>query len=180
MKFLLLYSSRFGHTRKIAQTLQSQWQNAGITVILQDLRTMPAPDRQEYDCIIIGASIRYGHYAAQLTQWVKQHQAILQHTPSAFFSVSILARKPNRNTPQTHSYTRKFLEKTHWQPQQIGIFAGELHYARYNLIDRYLMKMVMWLNKGETDLHSHIEFTDWAQVQHFGTAVLKLLPAHSA
>lgn len=174
MKFLLLYSSRFGYTRKIALTLQQQWQKQGIQVDLKDLFSMPTIQAGEYDKIIIGASIRYGHYAPQLAQWTQQHQKLLNSLPTAFFSVSILASKPTRNTAQTHTYTRKFFEKSVWQPKQIGIFAGELHYAKYHLVDRYLMKMVMWLNKGETDLNAHIEMTDWQQVTTFGQAVIDM------
>ncbi|MDF7676413.1 menaquinone-dependent protoporphyrinogen IX dehydrogenase [Neisseriaceae bacterium ESL0693] len=174
MKFLLLYSSRFGHTRKIALALQQQWQKQGIQVDLKDLNCLPALKAGQYDKIIIGASIRYGHYAPQLAQWTQQHQALLNSLPSAFFSVSILARKPHRNTPETHTYTRKFFAANAWQPKEIGIFAGELNYAKYHLVDRYLMKMVMWLNKGETQSDAIIEMTDWQKVEDFGQAVIDM------
>ncbi|WP_367433126.1 menaquinone-dependent protoporphyrinogen IX dehydrogenase [Snodgrassella alvi] len=174
MKYLLIYSSRFGYTKKIAQKLEAQWTAAGITVDIVNLADAPILQSGEYDKIIIGASIRYGHYAAALAPWIIRNQHILNSTPSAFYSVSILANKPHRNTPQTHTYTRKFFAKSPWQPQTIGIFAGELHYARYNLIDRYMMRLVMKLNKGETNLNAHIEYTDWKKVREFGEQILKL------
>ncbi|MCO6561054.1 MAG: protoporphyrinogen oxidase, partial [Gilliamella sp.] len=59
-------------------------------------------------------------------------------------------------------------------PQIIGIFAGELHYAKYNLLDRYMMRLVMKLNKGETNLNAHIEYTNWQKVREFGEQVQKL------
>ena len=174
MKYLLVYSSRFGYTLKIAQTLEAQWTAAGIIVDMINLADDPLIQQGEYDKIIIGASIRYGHYASQLARWIERHQQILSNTPSAFFSVSILANKPHRSTPQTHTYTRKFFTKSPWRPQLIGIFAGELHYAKYNLLDRYMMRLVMKLNKGETRLNAHIEYTDWQKVRDFGEEVLTL------
>lgn len=176
MNYLLIFSSRFGYTHKIAQRLEAQWTAAGITVHTISLNEAPQLNLGDYDKIIIGASIRYGHYAPKMTSWIQQNQHILDQTPSAFFSVSILANKPHRNTPQTHTYTRKFFEKSTWQPDVIGIFAGELHYAKYNLIDRYLMQLVMKLNKGETDLNAHIEYTDWQKVRQFGELVLNIAP----
>ncbi|WP_066567134.1 menaquinone-dependent protoporphyrinogen IX dehydrogenase [Snodgrassella sp. CFCC 13594] len=174
MNILLMYSSRFGQTQKIAQILESEWSRSGALVTLVDLEEAEKKqiDPAAFDTIVIGASIRYGHYAPVLQHWVDNHIDTLNSTPSAFFSVSILANKPHRNTPETHSYTRKFFEKSAWRPQHIGIFAGELDYRKYHLLDRYLMKFVMWLNKGETDFKAHIEFTDWEKVRHFGQAVL--------
>lgn len=174
MNYLLLYSSRFGYTHKIAQVLEAQWATAGINVNTVNLTEAPAIKQGEYNKIIIGASIRYGHYASQLTSWITNNIQILNHTPSAFFSVSILATKPHRNTPQTHTYTRKFFQKSPWHPNLIGIFAGELHYANYNLIDRYMMKLVMKLNKGETNTNAHIEYTDWKKVRDFGEQLIQM------
>lgn len=173
MKYLLIYSSRFGYTYKIAQILEKQWTAAGILVSVVNLNEAPALKLGDYDQIIIGASIRYGHYAAKLAVWLRQNQHVLNQSRTAFFSVSILANKPHRSTPETHTYTRKFFEKSPWQPDVIGIFAGELHYAKYNLIDRYMMKLVMKINKGETNLKAHIEYTDWQKVREFGERVMK-------
>ena len=62
MKYLLIYSSRFGYTYKIAQILEKQWTAAGILVSVVNLNEAPALKLGDYDQIIIGASIRYGHY----------------------------------------------------------------------------------------------------------------------
>ena len=106
------------------------------------------------------------------TYFVFEHADIA--IPSAFFSVSILANKAHKSTPETHTYTRKFFEQSAWQPKLVGIFAGELAYHKYHLVDRYLMKLVMKINKGETNTQAHIEFTDWHKVQQFGTQVMTM------
>lgn len=185
LHILLLYSSRFGYTKKIADTLATQWQQAGHRATLRNLddaaeAALPADG---FHAIVIGASIRYGHYSPALARWAAQNLHTLQRVPSGFFSVSILANKPHRSTPQTHTYTRKFFAASAWRPQHIGIFAGELDYSKYHIVDRYLMKLVMWLNRGETDFKAHIEFTDWNAVRDFGNDILAIasagLPEHS-
>ncbi|STV66314.1 protoporphyrinogen oxidase [Klebsiella pneumoniae subsp. pneumoniae] len=67
--------------------------------------------------MVIGASIRYGTFIRRWTAFVKKHLAALQALPGAFFSVNLVARKPEKRTPQTNSYTRKFLLNSPWQPQ---------------------------------------------------------------
>ena len=55
----------------------------------------------------------------------------LKAMPSAFFSVNLVARKPEKRTPQTNSYTRKFLLNSPWQPESCAVIAGALRYPRY-------------------------------------------------
>ena len=174
MHILILYSSRFGQTLKISQALKHQWQDAGAQVTLANLEQTAGTDLAQFDKIVIGASIRYGHFAKCLDAFTAAQTQQLNHIPSAFFSVSILANKAHKSPPETHTYTRKFFEQSAWQPKLVGIFAGELAYHKYHLVDRYLMKLVMKINKGETNTQAHIEFTDWHKVQQFGTQVMTM------
>ena len=174
MHILILYSSRFGQTLKIAQALKHQWLDAGAQVTLANLEHTSDLNLNNFDKVVIGASIRYGHFAKCLQAFSSAQAQVLNRLPSAFFSVSILANKAHKSTPETHTYTRKFLEHSAWQPKHIGIFAGELAYHKYHLVDRYLMKLVMKINQGETNTRAHIEFTDWNKVQQFGAEVLSM------
>lgn len=56
--------------------------------------------------MVIGASIRYGHFHPALDRFVKKHTAVLNKMPGAFYSVNLVARKAEKRTPQTNSYTR--------------------------------------------------------------------------
>ncbi|WP_415880857.1 flavodoxin domain-containing protein [Methylomonas sp. TEB] len=43
-------------------------------------------------------------------EWVRRNLAILINKPSAFFSVNLTARMPDKNRPETKPYIRKFLK----------------------------------------------------------------------
>ncbi len=58
-------------------------------------------------------------------------------------SVNLVARKPEKRTPQTNSYTRKFLLNSPWQPQSCAVFAGALRYPRYSWYDRFMIRLIM-------------------------------------
>jgi menaquinone-dependent protoporphyrinogen oxidase len=53
----------------------------------------------------------------------------------------------------------------------LGVFAGELDYQRYGPFDRYAVRLIMWLNKGPTDLKTKTEFTNWDEVERFAGRV---------
>ena len=173
-KILLLYSTVDGHTLKICERLRDLLEPAGHAVALSALNDQAEPDLGPFDKIVIGASIRYGKHRPNVAAFLRAHQAALQAKPNAFFSVNIVARKPNRNTPETNPYVRKLLTQIGWRPQQLAVFAGKLDYPRYGFWDRQIIRFIMLLTRGPTDPRATVEFTDWAQVEQFARTVAHL------
>ena len=128
----------------------------------------------QYDQVLIGASIRYGHFNAVLDKFIKRNVDQLNNMPSAFFCVNLTARKPEKRTPQTNPYVRKFLLSTPWQPALCGVFAGALRYPRYRWIDKVMIQLIMRMTGGETDTSKEVEYTDWEQVKKFAEDFAKL------
>ena len=120
-----------------------------------------------FENIVIGASIRYGKHSRQLYNFIKSNRNILDQKKCAFFSVNVVARKPEKNTAETNPYINKFLKISKWKPNKIGVFAGKVDYPSYNLIDKYIIKFIMFITKGPTDTSQSYEFTDWSKVDDF-------------
>ncbi|HKI64747.1 MAG TPA: menaquinone-dependent protoporphyrinogen IX dehydrogenase [Burkholderiales bacterium] len=170
-KILILYSTIDGHTLKICGRLRQVVEQAGHEVTLAELRGRPDIELEPFDKIVIGASIRYGKHRPQVAEFMRTNRRILERKPSAFFSVNIVARKQNKNTPETNPYVRKFLRQIEWRPRQVAVFAGMLDYPRYGFWDRQIIRFIMFLTKGPTDPNSVVEFTDWRQVEAFGQQI---------
>lgn len=166
MQTLIIYATRDGQTQKIAETIGQQLLSSQ-SIELVNLLTLTELDWTNYDRVIIGASIRYGKFAPELLNFVKQHHAALTQRMSGFFSVNLTARKDDKNTPQTNIYTRKFLEESPWQPNRVAVFAGALRYPHYRWFDRAMIRFIMKITGGETDTTKEIEYTDWQQVRAF-------------
>ncbi|KAG5511867.1 hypothetical protein GH5_08181 [Leishmania sp. Ghana 2012 LV757] len=169
-KYLLLYSTTDGHTKTIMNTIAQQLaaeKNARCVVV--DIKDGNSYVLSEYEKVLVGASIRYGHFSATFTSYVKQHYRELNDMPSAFFGVNLTARKADKNTAMTNAYTRKFLSNSPWSPQLTGVFAGALWYPRYNIFDRLLIQLIMKVTDGETDSTKEIVYTDWNAVRQFAS-----------
>lgn len=173
-RVLLVYSTTDGHTLHICERLAQVLQGLGRQVALKPLLEADALDLRGFERVVIGASIRYGHHQPQVAQFIARHQALLESRPSAFFSVNIVARKPNKNRPDTNPYLKKFLRTINWKPSLLGVFAGKLDYPRYGFFDRQMIRLIMLITKGPTDPQTVVEFTDWAQVEAFGRQVCAL------
>lgn len=172
-KFLIIYSTTDGHTRSICERLQARVAEQH-DVDLVAMAEQPGIDLQPYDKIVIGASIRYGKHQPEVFDFIGRNQALLESKPSAFFSVNVVARKPEKNTPETNPYLQKFLAKIDWAPRNLAVFAGKIDYPRYGFVDRTMIRFIMWMTKGPTDPTQTIEFTDWDKVDEFARTVLEM------
>ncbi len=173
-RILVIYSTTDGHTREICLRLQKVIENAGNEVTLVDVANAAASDLNTFDKIVIGASIRYGKHSPAIYAFIKENSRLLDAKPNAFFSVNVVARKPNKNTPETNPYLKKFLKQITWKPQLLAVFAGKIDYQKYSFWDRSMIRFIMWMTRGPTDPQSKIEFTDWNQVEGFGRAVSEM------
>ncbi|KAA8997257.1 menaquinone-dependent protoporphyrinogen IX dehydrogenase [Affinibrenneria salicis] len=166
MKGLILYSSREGQTRAIASRIAGTLAET-LECDVVDLHQADGCDLSRYERVLIGASIRYGHFDPVLDKFIQRRLAELSRMPAAFFSVNLTARKPEKRTPETNAYTRKFLQRSPWRPALCGVFAGALRYPRYRWFDRIMIQLIMHMTGGETDSSKEVEYTDWRQVDAF-------------
>lgn len=173
-RVLIAYATTDGHTRHICERLKQVMEGLGGQVSVALLSDAGALDLPSFDRVVIGASIRYGHHQPIVAEFIARHQALLESRPSAFFSVNIVARKPNKNTPESNPYCRKFLKSIAWRPRLTAVFAGRLDYPSYGFFDRQMIRLIMLITKGPTDPKAVVEFTDWAQVEAFGREVCAL------
>ncbi|MDH5455522.1 MAG: menaquinone-dependent protoporphyrinogen IX dehydrogenase [Gammaproteobacteria bacterium] len=173
-KVLLLYSTTDGHTVEICRRLQAVIEDGGDTVEIVDLADGPSLEGREFDKVVIGASIRYGKHQRTVYEFIGKNQAVLEAHPNALFSVNVVARKPEKNTPETNPYLQKFLTQIDWQPQNLAVFAGRIDYPSLGAFDRTMIRFIMWMTKGPTDPTQTVEFTDWEQVSEFGRKVVAL------
>jgi menaquinone-dependent protoporphyrinogen oxidase len=171
---LILYSTTDGQTLKICRHLQQLIESEGHRVTLFCVDEDPHIDIRPYDKVMVGARIRYGKHTPQVFDFARIRRLELEAKPTAFFTVNVVARKPEKNTPETNPYMRKFLQQTAWRPTLLGVFAGRIDYAKYRFWDRQVIRFIMWLTKGPTDPATDVEFTDWTKVDAFGRAFSRL------
>jgi menaquinone-dependent protoporphyrinogen oxidase len=172
---LLAYSTTDGHTGRICERLRQVIEQQGHSAKVVLLAQTDALDLASFDAIVIGASIRYGKHQPEVAQFIDGHQALLERKPNAFFTVNIVARKPNKNRPDNNPYLIKFLRRISWKPKLLGVFAGKLDYPRYRFFDRLMIRFIMLITDGPTDPKAVIEFTDWQQVEAFGRELAGLV-----
>jgi len=173
-KTLILYSTTDGHTIEICKRIKRTVEASGDSVQMVDIKDGPDLNAETFDKVVIGASIRYGKHQPLVNELIKNYQGVLERHPNAFFSVNVVARKPEKNTPETNPYLQKFLKKIEWQPQRLAVFAGRIDFPSLGFVDKHMIRFIMWMTKGPTDPNAVVEFTDWNKVEEFGRMVAEM------
>ena len=166
MKKIFIYSSSNGQSLKICEAL-----NKNKESLMIDMDMLKTTKLDNFDQIVIGASVKYGDHNKKVYEFVKKNRVLLEKKKTVFFSVNATARKSEKNTPKTNPYIIKFLKKTNWTPDHIGVFAGMIDFPNYNFIEKYIIKLIMWITNGPTDTSKTFEFTNWEDVKKFSEEI---------
>ena len=166
MKKIFIYSSSNGQSLKICEAL-----NKNKESLIIDMDMLKTTKLDNFDQIVIGASVKYGDHNKEVYEFVKKNRVLLEKKKTVFFSVNATARKSEKNTPKTNPYIIKSLKKTNWTPDHIGVFAGMIDFPNYNFIEKYIIKLIMWITNGPTDTSKTFEFTNWEDVKKFSKEI---------
>ena len=169
----IIYSSVDGQTLKICEKIRDEFLQNNQSVELFSINDFNK-EVTSYDRLIIGASIRYGVHNKKVIDFINANKTELDSIKTAFFSVNLVARKPEKSTPSTNPYVIKFFKNIDWTPTIIDVFAGKLDYKKYPFIDRIMIQFIMWITKGPTNTNTEIEYTNWDRVTALGVQIRSL------
>ena len=168
-RILVLHSSIDGHTKRIAQRIGAVLASEGH---IATLRSADAPaagaEIERCDAVIVGAAIRYGHYAACLEPLVSEHRAAIEARPNAFFSVclAIVSRFPE-DRAEARRIANAWPIRLGWKPAAVEVIAGALMFSRYGFLRRWALTRIARKELGDVDTTRDHVYTDWEAVERF-------------
>ncbi len=167
MNILIVYGTTEGQTAKISRFLKSEAEKSGHQVTLYNAIEEP-PSPEDFDLVLVGASVHHGKYQSAILHYVKEHRGQLNAMASSFFSVSLSpVSQEEASQRELASITEKFLEETGWTPARVEQVAGALLYTKYDFFKRFVMRLIVQQEGGETDTSQDYEYTDWAKLRTF-------------
>ena len=173
VKIGILYATVDGQTLKICNKLKDELEKANNSVELYSIENFNK-EISDFDKFIIGSSIRYGVHHKKIIEFINTNKVKLDTIKNVFFSVNLVARKSEKNTPTTNPYVIKFFKTINWKPSIIEVFAGKLDYKKYPFFDRIMIRFIMWMTKGPTNTNAKIEYTNWDKVKAFSERINNL------
>lgn len=171
-KLLIVYGTTHGQTATIATFLQLALQQRGFQVVASNVKEPPTPPLDQFDGIIIGASVVARGHQPAIATFIRDNVQALNAMPSAFFSVSASAGSSREaGRAAARRLCDGFLAETGFRPGLSECIAGAIKYTRYNILLRWYMKKASRMNGGSTDTSRDHEYTDWDQVRNFAQEI---------
>jgi menaquinone-dependent protoporphyrinogen oxidase len=184
----ILYATREGHTRKIAEFLAAHLRHHGVEVDLRDVAES-APRVDQYAAVVLAASVHLGKHEKEMVKLVRAQREALERIPTAFVSVSMSERgaedpdnSPERQAQFSHDVQKVidgFVAETGFHPGQVKPVAGALMYTKYNPLIRFVLKRISKKEGGSTDTSRNHDYTDWAALERFAAELAQSFAAPS-
>ena len=131
MKVLIAYASKTGTTAKCAKILKALVDDATLC----DL-TKERPDLSQYNCVIVGGSIRMGALHKASKNFIIRNKETLMRKKCAFFTCNCFIG-------QTDAYMKKNIPEELLKKAIVtGSFGGEIPLEAQKGFDKLIMKMV--------------------------------------
>ena len=176
-RVLILYGTTDGQTRKIALSLREALRDEGLSAFVSDAKLgAAAVVPEEYDGVVVAASIHAGGFQRPVARWARKYAAQLNRMPSAFVSVclAILEKRPETRR-ELDAIVARFMGSTGWRPAAVKFVAGALPYTRYNWLKRWIMRRIVAKAGGDTDTTRDYEYTDWDDLRAFARTFARRL-----
>ena len=170
-RIALVYGTAEGQTGRIAAFLGESIRAYGSDVDIVDLKRSDLPRLEDYDGVIVGASIHMGKHEGYVADFVRRNRAVMDRLPSAFFSVSLAAHGDVDNAER---YVEEFERETGWRPGRVAMFGGALLYTQYGFVKRRVLRKIA-KDKGNlaTDTSRDWVYTEWDGVSRFAEDLLR-------
>ncbi len=177
MRIAILYATREGQTRRIAEHLARELRSHGSDVRVLDLASLEEDPLLGCEAVLLAGSVHIGKHERELTRFARANRDRLERLPHAFITVSLTQASIERDEPDSERHERhvaelakvlvQFQRQTGWKPRRIFPVAGALPYSRYNFLIRFVMKLISRMAGGDTDTSRDYEYTDWARLSRF-------------
>jgi menaquinone-dependent protoporphyrinogen oxidase len=181
MKAAILFATREGQTRRIAERIAGDLREAGAAVDLFDLAMDPRVALSDYALVCVASSVHIGKHERSAVAFAKRHRAELNRPSAVFVSVSLSeagVEDPTRSEDDRRKSAEDvqrmidhFVKETGWRPAHVFPVAGALVYTHYNRLLRFVMKRIARKAGGPTDTSRDHELTDWTAVDRIAEAV---------
>ena len=134
MKTLVLYATKYGATREIAQRLAGKIEGSAIC----DLKRDDIPPLGEFDCVILGSSLYAGMIRKEAKAFLSQNADLLRVKKTGLFLSGMDSSPEQENGYFEANFSKDILQAAKAKSVLGGIFDPK----KAGFMERFIMKMV--------------------------------------
>ena len=169
MNVIVVYASRYGSTRGIAEFITEKLREHGVQAEARSVDA--APDPGEYDAAVIGSAVYMEHWMKEAAEFVRRNRTALADRPVWLFSSGPLELEPGAGPDDPELEPREigeFRESIH--PRGHRVFFGALNPGRLGFAHRALRKL-----PAARAVLPEGDFRDWDEIEAWAGSIARAL-----
>jgi menaquinone-dependent protoporphyrinogen oxidase len=174
MKAIVVYASKYGSTKGIAEFITEKLQQRGILAEVQDVEAIH--DLGGFDAFVIGSAVYMTHWLKEATEFVMQNRTVLASRPVWLFSSGPLGTEPKDAQGRDLRVVSEPKEIAEFReaisPRDHRVFFGALDSGRLGVAHRMTRKLPAAraaLPEGD--------FRDWKDIEAWASSIAQALGA---
>lgn len=164
MSVLVIYSSAFGSTKKVASRIASSLRDSQFPVTLQSVDETHS--LKGYDTVIIGSSIRASRILANVRDFIARFKIELSEKNLFFFVVCLTAKcEKGRDKAKREYINPVFAKYPSIKPLSIEAFGGKIETKTFNPVMQKIMRRVV--DQAGLPRDTDIDLTDDGSIENW-------------
>ena len=161
MKALVVYASKYGSTKGIAEFISEKLTQRGMLAEVQPVEAVH--DIGSYDVFVIGSAAYMGHWLKEATEFVKRNSAVLAKRPVWLFSSGplVIENMDSQSRSLDDAVPKEIAEFNGLiHPRDHRVFFGKLDARKLNMVHRMMKSL-----PAARAIFPEGDFRDWNDIE---------------
>jgi len=169
MKAIVVYASKYGSTRGIAEFIAEKLRQQGTQAEVRPVEAVHNPG--DYDALVVGSAVYMMHWLKEAAEFVRRNRAVLANRPVWLFSSGPLGSSASVNDPKLEpKEIAEFREVIN--PRDHRIFFGALDHSKLGFKHRMVAKM-----PAAQAILPEGDFRNWKDIEVWAISITQALEA---
>jgi menaquinone-dependent protoporphyrinogen IX oxidase len=165
MQILITYSSGYGTTREVAETIGQLLREEPLFQV-EILSIDKVKSVRPYDAVVLGSSVRASHPLANVVDFLARHRHLLEEKQVAFFLVCLEANSEEGRCKVKQEHLPHLMERFPTiRPISSEAFGGKIDFNKLNPVMQSLMRRV--LEKTSLPTEGSVDTRDWEFIKQW-------------
>jgi len=169
MKAIVVYASKYGSTKRIAEFIAEKLQQLGVQAEARPADDVHNPG--DYDAIVVGSAVYMTHWLKEATEFVQRNRAVLANWPVWLFSSGPLDSDASVNDPKLEPKEIAELREA-INPRDHRVFFGALDAGKLGFAHQMMRKL-----PAARAMLPEGDFRNWNDIEAWASSIARALEA---
>ena len=169
MKAVVVYASKYGSTRRIAEFIAERLRHEGTQAEARPADAVHNPG--DYDAIVVGSAVYMMRWLKEAVEFVRRNRAVLANRPVWLFSSGPLGSDASVNDPKLEpKEIAEFREAI--DPRDHRVFFGALDAGKLGFAHQMMRKL-----PAARAMLPEGDFRNWKEIEAWASSIARALEA---